>query len=102
MYNSLKSWINIPVTIKPFKKRLGNGDKEYGEAFSVATYPVHELKIVRNKDGVEITSTTHFYIDGDATVNELDEAIFEGRAWPVQAVSTFYRGGKPDVKVVYL
>ena len=30
---SLKSWINIPVAIKPYVKRTGTGFKEFGEKY---------------------------------------------------------------------
>ena len=41
-------------------------------------------------------------MDGSVQISKLDNVIFEGEDLPVQAISTFYRNGVPDMKVVYI
>lgn len=102
MYESLREWINVPVTVKPFLKRTATGDKVFGESYEVLCYPQGEVNIVRNWQGVEVVSHNHLYIDGDVKVTKLDNIIFEGEDLPVQAISNYYRNGVVDIKVVYV
>lgn len=102
MYNNLKDWINVPVAIKSFIKRSGTGDKEYSESVSSVCYPLAEVKVVVNNAGTEVVSNNQLYFDGSISVTDMDAVIFEGKEYEVKAVSTFYRGGTPDIKVVYL
>lgn len=102
MYASIKDWINVPVTVKPFIKRTGTGDKVFGEEYTIMCYPQGEVNIVRNWQGVEVVSHNHLYVDGDTKITKLDNVIFEGEDLPVQAISTYYRNGVPDIKVVYV
>ena len=102
MYNSIKPWIDVPITIKPFLKRTATGDKIFGPATETLCYPQGEVNIVRNWQGVEVVSHNHLHVEGDTVVSELDNIVFEGKEYPVQAISAFYRNGKPDIKVVYI
>ena len=102
MYESLKAWMNVPVSIKPFVKRNGTGDKEYGDIVTVTCYPHAEVKVVTNNAGVEVVSNNQLYFDGLVSIVDMDAIIFEDREYEIKAVSTFYRGGVPDIKVVYL
>lgn len=102
MYDSLKPWINVPVTVKPYLKRGPTGDKIFAESYEVLCYPQGEVNIVRNWQGVEIVSHNHLYMFGDTKVTKLDNIIFEGEELPVQAISTYYRNGVVDIKVVYI
>lgn len=102
MYESLRHWINVPVVIKPYAGRSATGDKLFGEPHEELCYPQGEVNIVRNWQGVEVVSHNHLHMDGTVQVTKLDNIIFEGEDLPVQAISTFYRDGKPDMKVVYL
>ncbi len=102
MYESLKPWVNVPVTIKPFTGRSATGDKLFGEPYDVLCYPQGEVNIVRNWQGVEVVSHNHLHMDGSVKITKLDAVIFEGEELPVQAISTFYRNGVPDIKVVYI
>lgn len=102
MYESLKSWINVPVTIRPYVKRSATGDKLFGESYEVLCYPQGEVNIVRNWQGVEVVSHNQLHMDGSVPVTKLDNIIFEGEELPVQAIACFYRNGKPDIKVVYI
>lgn len=102
MYDSLKQWINVPVTVRPFKGRTGTGSKVFGDTYEILCYPKGEVNIVRNWQGVEIISHNQLYIDGSIKINNLDNLLFENEEKPVQAISTFYREGVPDMKVVYI
>ena len=102
MYKSIEAWIDVPVVVKPFQGRTATGDKVFGEPYTVMCYPQGEVNIVRNWQGVEVVSHNHLFMDGDAKVTKLDNIIFEGEDLPVQAISSFYRKGKPDIKVVYV
>ena len=102
MYDSVKEWINVPVTIKPFVGRTATGGKLFGEPREALCYPQGEVNIVRNWQGIEVVSHNHLHMDGTTEVSKLDNILFEGEDLPVQAISTFYRNGKPDIKVVYI
>lgn len=102
MYESLKPWIDVPVVIKPFAGRSGDGTKLFGESRTVLCYPQGEVNIVRNWQGVEVVSHNHLYMSGEEEVSKLDNIIFAGEDLPVQAISVFYRNGVPDIKVVYV
>lgn len=102
MYASIKPWINVPYTIKPFIKRTGMGTKVYDEPVDSVCYPVADCKLVVNVDGAEVTSTTQLYVDGNEAIKVTDSVIFGGEERPVLRISTYYRDGVPDLKVVYL
>lgn len=102
MYSSVKNWLNIPISIKPFEKRSGTGGKVFGEPYEAKCYPHAEVNIVRNWQGVEVVSNTKLYLEGDTAITKLDSVVFEGEELPVQAISVYYRDGKPDLKVVYV
>lgn len=102
LYDSLKPWINVPVAIRPFRKRSGTGDKLYKDTVDTLCYPHGHTKIVRNYLGADVVSQTQLYVDGSTAVSTLDNVIFEAEEYPIQAIDTFYRDGKPDIKVVYL
>lgn len=102
MFESIKPWINVPVTIKPYKGRSATGDKLFGEPHTVLCYPQGEVNIVRNWQGVEVISHNHLYMDGNVNVTKLDNIVFEGEDLPVQAISNYYKDGKIDIRVVYV
>lgn len=102
MYESLKPWMNVPLTVIPYTGRTATGGKKLGEPYEAKCYPQGEVNVVRNWQGVEVTSNTSLYVDGPTPITKLDNVIFEGEEVPVQAISTFYRNGVPDIKVVYI
>lgn len=102
MYESLRDWINVPVEVKPFVGRTATGDKKFGESYTMMCYPQGEVNIVRNWQGVEVVSHNHLHVDGKEPVTKMDHIIFEGEDLPVQAISSFYRDGEIDIKVVYI
>lgn len=101
MYESLREWMDVPITVTPCTGRDGRGDKIMGKSFSVNSYPVSEIKLVRNAAGVDVVSKRHHYIDAAVAISCLDNILFEGEDLPIQAIETFYRAGKPDILVVY-
>ena len=102
MYDSLKSWVNIPYQIKPFDKRTGTGTKLFKDTVDALCYPKSEAELVTDSKGAEVVSTTQLYIEGSTTITVLDNVIFEDEERPIKKIATFYRDGKPDIKVVYL
>lgn len=102
MYDSVKPWLDVPVTIRPYLKHGATGDKLFGESFEVLCYPQGEVNIVRNWQGVEVVSNTKLYMEGHVTVTKFDSILFEGEELPVQAITNYYRNGRVDLKVVYV
>ena len=102
MYDSVRSWVTVPYSYKPFVKRDGAGTPEYGEIVSSACYPVGKLEIVTNASGAEVISTTQLYVAGEEPIKVTDAVIFEGDVRPIHKINSFYRNGRVDIKVVYL
>lgn len=102
MFSSIKPWINVPYTIKPFIKRSGSGTKQFGTSIDSLCYPVGGVKLITDETGAEVTSTTQLYVDGSEDVKATDNVVFEGKEWPILRITTYYRNSTPDVKVVYL
>lgn len=102
MYDSLKEWMNLPAKIKPFVKRNGTGTKIYGEPFDIKCYAASKIQNVTDNTGAEVVSNTQLYVDGTENINVLDSVIFENSERSIKSIGTFYRNGKPDIKVVYL
>ena len=102
MYESLKKWINLPAQIKPFIRRNGTGTKLYGDAVDIKCYAEGKVTIVTDNKGAEVISNKQLYIDGSVPITELDCIIFENSGHSIKSINTFYRNGKPDIKVVYL
>ena len=102
MYESLKKWMNLSAQIKPFIKRNGTGTKIYGAAFDVQCYVEGKVTTITDSTGAEVVSNRQLYIDGSVPISELDCVIFENSENSIKSIGTFYRNGKPDIKVVYL
>ena len=102
MYESLKKWINLPAQIKPFIRRNGTGTKLYRDAVDIKCYAEGKVTTVTDNKGAEVVSNKQLYIDGSVPITELDCIIFENSEHSIKSINTFYRNGKPDIKVVYL
>lgn len=102
MYESLKSWLNIPAVIKPFSRYTGTGTKQYGTPINILCYAESKVQVITDAKGTEVVSNKQLYIDGSTEVSELDCVIFEKTEKSIKSIGTFYRNGKPDIKVVYL
>lgn len=101
MYDSIKDWLNVDLVIRQFIKRDGAGDKTFKEPITVASYPVFETKLVRNSLGVDVSTSHHYYVNGNVIVSVLDEVRVDDKWLPIQAIDVFYRDGLPDIKVVH-
>lgn len=102
MFASIKPWINVSYTIKPFIKRDGAGTKVFGDDIKSLCYPVCDVKLVTNTDGSEVTSTTQLYVPGTEVIKPTDEVVFNGETRPIQRITDYYRNGVVDIRVVYL
>lgn len=103
MYNSVKQWLNIPVTIKPFVKRSGTGQKVYGEPIKTKCYAVGKVETVTDDKGVEVVSKTQLYFDGTEKISSNDAVIFNESETNILSIGLFYdTKGKLDLKVVYI
>lgn len=102
MYSSLKKWINLPAQVKPFIRRTGTGTKVYADPVDIMCYAEGKVVVVTNNTGTEVVSNRQLYVDGLVSVTELDSIIFENFEGSIKSIGTFYRNGKPDIKVVYL
>ena len=102
MYASLEPWVNIPFYIKPFIKRAGTGKAIYGEPVEYLCYPRSKMKLIKDITGAEVVSSHALYVDASVKVNVKDSIIFEDFEYHILNVNTFYRDGRPDVRVIYL
>lgn len=102
MYDSLKSWINLPVTIRPFVRRDGTGKKVFSDPIATNCYAEGKVQVVTSKEGKEVVSMKRLYFDGKEVISELDNILFEGKEIEITAIGYFYREGVVDIKVVYL
>lgn len=102
MFDSLKSWVNVPYAIKPFVRYSGTGTKVFDPDIQSKCYPVGDVKLVTNDEGSEVTSTTQLYVDGSETIKVTDNVVFGGEERPILRITEYYRNGVVDLKVVYL
>ena len=102
MFNSIKPWINVPYVYRPFIKRNGAGTKQFGADVSSLCYPVSDNKLITDLKGAEVVSTTQLYVDGSESIKITDNVVFEDSERPVLRIASYYRDGRPDIKVVYL
>jgi hypothetical protein len=102
MFASLKAWINVPYQIKPFIKRNGAGTKQYGELIDSKCYPVGDVKLVTDSEGAEVTSMTQLYVPGTEPIKVTDAVILNDEEHSIIRITSFFRNGTEDIKVVYL
>lgn len=102
MYASIKPWINVPFKIRPFVKRNGAGTKIFAPDIDALCYPKEDVKLVVDKDGAEVVSTTELYVDGTVDIKVTDDVVFEGAQKPIKRLGSFYRDGRVDIRVVYI
>lgn len=102
MYDSIKPWINVPYQYKPFLKYNGAGVKQFGEPVSSLCYPVGDTKFVTDVSGAQKVSTMQLYVEGNEPVKVNDSIIIEGEERAIYRITSYYRNGKIDLRVVYL
>jgi hypothetical protein len=102
MFKSLKPWMNLPFVFRPCIGRSGTGTKQFAANESGLCYAEGSVKVVKDAQGKEVVSTKQLYVDGNSSIKELDNVVFEGRESEIKAIGYFYRNGLVDMKVVYL
>lgn len=102
MFQSLKSWLNLPFTIKPCLGRDGTGTKQFDTSVSAFCYAEGQVKVITSSAGKEVVSMLQLYVDGTQPIKETDNVVFESRETEIKAIGYFYRNGVVDIKVVYL
>ena len=102
MFKSLKAWINLPFVFRPCIGRSGTGTKQFAANESGLCYAEGSVKVVKDAQGKEVVSTKQLYVDGNSSIKELDNVVFEGRESEIKSIGYFYRNGGVDLKVVYL
>lgn len=102
MYASLQEWINVPYQYRPFVKYNGAGVKQFGDTISSVCYPVGDTKLVTDVSGVQKVSTMQLYVLGTESIKPTDAVIFDSEERSIYRVTSYYRDGVVDIKVVYL
>lgn len=102
MFNSLKSKLTTPVTLKHFLRRDGAGNKLFSGTEEIGAYIVTKDEVVVNSKGAEVVSNTQVYIDGATNISKLDNIVLFEEEYEVQSLSTFFWNNTPDIKVVYI
>lgn len=102
MYNSLKSWINLKVLMKPFVQYSGSGDKVFGTTRRLSCYMQGSVKIVQNREGKNVTSSMSLFVNGKHHINLDDVFVISDVEYDVIALAPFYREGRKDIWVVYI
>lgn len=102
MYDSLKEWINVPYQRKRFLKYTGAGVKIFDEPTTSLCYPTGDVRFVTDVSGKQVVSTGQLYVPGDEPIEMSDAVIFEGQERAILRITTYYRNGNKDIKVVYL
>ncbi|WP_026923295.1 hypothetical protein [Glycomyces arizonensis] len=84
----LSMWKQHTVSIEPYLGTDGYGRKQYGQAMPVQGWLEETRKVVRNKDGAEVVSSTQLHCDLGADVPELSKGTLpSGKVTEVVAVS---------------
>lgn len=102
MYDSLKSWINVPYQYKKFLKYDGAGNKLFGDTKSSLCYPTGDVRFVTDVYGKQVVSTGQLFVPGTEAIQMSDVVIFNGLERAILRITSYYRNGIEDIKVVYL
>lgn len=102
MYDSVKPWINVPYQYKRFLRYNGAGVKQFGDVISSLCYPVGDTKFVTDVSGAQKVSTMQLYVPGNEPIKVNDTVIIEGEERSIYRITSYYRDGVVDVRVVYL
>ena len=102
MYDSVKPWINVPYQYKPFIKYNGAGVRQLGDPVDSLCYPVGDTKFVTDVSGAQKVSTMQLYVPGTEAIKVNDTVIIAGEERAIYRITSYYRDGVVDLKVVYL
>jgi len=101
-FKEVKKLMNMPLTVMPCTGRNGYGAKAFSSSIVIMCYPFSDIKNIVDYNGAEVVSKHQLYMDGIATIEELDEVVFEGRQTAIKHIATYYDDGVAELKVVYL
>lgn len=102
MYASIKPWINVPYQYKSFIKYDGAGNKIFGDLVYSMCYPAGDVHFVTDVYGKQVVSTGQLYLPGTENIKATDTVIFNGEERSILRITSYYRNGVEDIKVVYI
>lgn len=102
MYASLRKWINVPYQYRPFLKYNGAGVRQLGDPVDSMCYPVGDTKFVTDVSGAQKVSTMQLYVPGTENIKVNDTVVIAGEERAIYRITSYYREGTVDLKVVYL
>ena len=102
MYASLRKWINVPYQYRPFLKYNGAGVRQLGDPVDSMCYPVGDTKFATDVSGAQKVSTMQLYVPGTENINVNDTVVIAGEERAIYRITSYYREGTVDLKVVYL
>lgn len=103
MLQSLLSWLNTPVTIRPYLSIDATGDKTYGPDFTAKCYPEFSNKVVVNVSGKEVVSSHTLYFKEDVIVSSDDKILLNGTWFEIKSIGVYYDDvGNVSARVVHI
>lgn len=102
MYASIKPWINVPYKYKSFIKYNGAGVKQFGDTVESLCYPTGDVRFVTDVEGKQVVSTGQLYVPGTEPIKVSDAIVFNGEERAILRITSYYRDGVEDIKVVYI
>ena len=65
-------------------------------------YPVGDTKLVTDVSGIQKVSTMQLYVPGTEGIKVNDTVLIGGEERAIYRITSYYREGVVDLKVVYL
>lgn len=102
MYRSLKRWLSMTATRKPFAGMSNTGKRLFGSSSDFKCYAIEKATEVLGSNGEQVVSNHQVYVDGTVEFDLQDNIIFNGVDRPIKTITVYYRNGVADLKVLYL
>jgi hypothetical protein len=102
MYESLKDWMKIPITIKPTLSVNDDGDVTSGVPKNTLCLAEDKLQVVVNREGLEVVSVTTLYIDGSEDIGHKYSISYNDTDYPIKMLGSVYEGQYRSLWLVYL
>lgn len=102
MYDSLKSWINIPAKYRKLLTYDSGGNKSYGDYVDFYCYPEGYNSVVKDLAGNSKISNQRLFVDALENISIGDEITLDGVIYEARSTAPFYRNGEKDLLVVYI
>lgn len=106
MLSALKSFLTVPVVIKPFIGMSSTGNYQFGDDIPTMCLPEVVQTVVTTKHyrqdvfGKEDVSNITLYIDGEIPITPDDNIVFEGSTSYIKGLNCEYDKGKRSIWVV--